>query len=87
MCGRALRISTAALTQAPQYAPAHAGLADAHNLFAYFGTVPPHEARTCSMEFTALAVAIDPELAEAHTSLAGVKFLFHGDWKAPKSSS
>jgi DNA-binding winged helix-turn-helix (wHTH) protein len=70
----------AALTQAPQYAPAQAGLADAHNLFAYFGTVPPHEARACSMEFTAKALAIDPELAEAHTSLAGVKFLYDWDW-------
>jgi tetratricopeptide (TPR) repeat protein len=70
----------AALTQAPQYAPAHAGLADAHNLFAYFGTVPPHEARACSMEFIAKALAIEPELAEGHTSLAGVKFMHDWDW-------
>jgi DNA-binding winged helix-turn-helix (wHTH) protein/Tfp pilus assembly protein PilF len=70
----------AALAQAPQYALAHAGLADAHNLFAYFGTIPPQQARALSMEFTAKALAIDPELAEAHTSLAGIEFLYDWDW-------
>ncbi len=69
-----------ALHQAPQYALAHAGLADAYHLFASFGTVPVQEARAFSMESTAKALAIDPELAEAHASLAGVKFLYDWDW-------
>jgi DNA-binding winged helix-turn-helix (wHTH) protein len=72
----------AALHQAPHYAPAYAGLADAYNLFAFFGIVPPKEARKQSRGFTAKALAIDPELAEAHTSLGGVKFLYGWNWRA-----
>jgi DNA-binding winged helix-turn-helix (wHTH) protein/Tfp pilus assembly protein PilF len=82
---RSIGYFEAALHQAPQYALAHAGLADAYTLFAFFGIVPSKQAHAQSREFTAKALAIDPELAEAHTSLAGVKFLYDWDWEAARS--
>ena len=79
---RSIGYFEAALQQAPHYAPAHAGLADAYNQFAFFGIVPSKEAHALSRESTAKSLAIDPRLAEAHTSLAGVKFLYDWDWNA-----
>ncbi len=72
----------AALTQAPHYAPANAGLADAYNLFAFFGIVQSKDAHALSKKFTEKALALDPELAEAHTALACVNFLYEWDWDA-----
>lgn len=85
MCEEDVRKSIAyfesALHQAPDYAPALAGLADAYNLSAFFGILTPNEAAALAREFTAKAMAMDPELVEAHTSLGCVKFLHDWDWK------
>ena len=60
-----------AVTLDPGYAAAYAGLADSHILLG-----PWTEARANAVK----ALAIDDTLAEAHTSLAQLKFISDWDW-------
>ena len=61
-----------ALALDPQYALAHAGMADAYNVLVGHSFIPTHEGRAKAREAAEKALATDPELAEAHTSLAAV---------------
>ncbi len=65
----------------PEYAPAHAGLADSHALSAAFfraaGWGPSVErARAAATR----ALELDETVAEAHASLAFIRFRFDWDW-------
>jgi TolB-like protein/DNA-binding winged helix-turn-helix (wHTH) protein/Tfp pilus assembly protein PilF len=66
----------------PQYAPPHAGLADA---YALLGSMPNHEisrgeampkAKTAALK----ALQLNDSLADAHTSLAFVEMQYEWDW-------
>jgi DNA-binding winged helix-turn-helix (wHTH) protein/Flp pilus assembly protein TadD len=70
----------AALSADADYAPAYAGLADTHALFAFLGIAPARDALRRANEFAQAALRIDDTLAEAHVALAGVKKLYHWDW-------
>lgn len=77
----AIRLFNEALSHDPAYANAYAGLADAYALLA---SLPSNViTRTDAMEkaraAATRAIELDPDLAEAHTSLAFV--LMHYDWK------
>ena len=77
----AIRLFNEALSHDPVYANAYAGLADAYALLA---SLPSNAiTRTDAMEkaraAATRAIELDPDLAEAHTSLAFV--LMHYDWK------
>jgi eukaryotic-like serine/threonine-protein kinase len=63
----------------PDYAVAHAGLADCYNMLATYGAKPPTEAFPKAKAEARKALDIDDTLAEAHISLAYA--LFRGDWK------
>jgi tetratricopeptide (TPR) repeat protein len=63
----------------PDYALAHAGLADCYNMLATYGAKPPSEAFPLAKAEARKALDADDSLAEAHTSLAYA--LFRGDWK------
>jgi eukaryotic-like serine/threonine-protein kinase len=70
-----------AVEQDPQYALAHAGLADCCSLTAVSMRGPSsgeviERARTAASR----ALALDPGLADAHASLAFIKFRFEWDW-------
>jgi serine/threonine protein kinase/Flp pilus assembly protein TadD len=54
----------------------YAGLADAHDLMGYFNYLKADEAYSRAKEAAEKALALDETLAEAHTSLAGVKLFF-----------
>ena len=56
----------------PDYAQAHAGLADAYSLMANYGYLLPDEAFPKAESAARQAIEINPELAAAHTSLAFV---------------
>jgi Tfp pilus assembly protein PilF len=56
----------------PDYAPAHAGLADAYAGLADYGAVPRKEDFSKAKASALKALAIDETLAEAHASLAWV---------------
>jgi DNA-binding winged helix-turn-helix (wHTH) protein/TolB-like protein len=59
------------------YALAYAGLADCYAILAnFYGD--PHELFPRAKAYAARALEIDETLAEAHTTLAGIKF--HDDW-------
>jgi TolB-like protein/Tfp pilus assembly protein PilF len=62
----------------PDYALAHAGVADCYTLLGHFGELPPRDAFPKAKAAALRAVEIDDGLAEAHSSLGFVKFYF--DW-------
>ncbi len=72
-----------ALERDPAYAPAWAGLADAHATLAWFGYRPPQtfaEARAAALR----ALELDPDSAEALTPLAHVRMNHDWDWRAAR---
>lgn len=80
----ALRKSVAyfksALEADPRYALAYAGLADTYTLFAFLDLMRAAEALPQARDLAETALQIDPQLPEAHASLAGIKKLFEWDW-------
>ncbi len=62
----------------PNYAPAYAGLADCYNMLVVYGVQQPKDAFPKAKEAATKALEIDESLAEAHTSLAFIKFRW--DW-------
>ena len=69
-----------ALTEQPNYAAAYAGLADAYALLAFYGYAPPLDAIPKAKEAARRALALDPNLAEAHASLGYVHIQFDWAW-------
>jgi serine/threonine-protein kinase len=67
-----------ALELYPNYALAHAGLADCYNMQVTYGAKPPKEAFPKAHDAAIKALAIDNKLAEAHAALAYTTF--RGDW-------
>ncbi len=61
-----------AIARAPNYALAWTGLADSYMLLAEYQILSPAEALPRAQQAAAKAVALDPSLAEAHTSLGNV---------------
>ena len=70
-----------ALQEDPRFPLAHAGLADAYWMLGGFGYLPPLEAYTKGKMEAVAALELDPTLAEAHSSLATVKYRFDWDWE------
>jgi TolB-like protein/Flp pilus assembly protein TadD len=66
----------------PDYALAYAGLADSFTLLGSgtYGAMPSKSARVKATEMALKALDLDSTLAEAHTSLAFVKFRFDWAW-------
>ena len=62
----------------PNYAPAYAGLADCYNMLVVYGLRQPKEGFPKAKEAAIKALEIDEKLAEAHASLAFIKFRW--DW-------
>ena len=68
----------------PQYALAYAGLADAYGIIGarIFGTMASRDAAPKAKAAALKALELDATLAEAHTSLATVRFNYDWDWPA-----
>jgi serine/threonine-protein kinase len=71
-----------ALQKDPEFALAHAGLADSYCLLGFFDLVPPAEVMPKARECAVRALEIDSQLAEAYGSLANVLKLYDRDWPA-----
>ncbi len=84
---KALQEFERAIARDPQYALAHSGLADCYTLLgsAGYGVTPPGEALAKARTAALRALEIDPDLAEAHTSLALVRFRMDWDWRGAES--
>ena len=74
---------TAALRIAPDYAEAHLGLAGCYNLLPEFTSMPSAQAYPLARSEAARAIALDPNLAQAHAAYAFA--LFWGDWDFPQA--
>jgi TolB-like protein/DNA-binding winged helix-turn-helix (wHTH) protein/thioredoxin-like negative regulator of GroEL len=64
----------------PNYAAAWAGLSAAWRYRGVWGALYFREVEAASRKAALRAVALDANLAEAHSSLAAVKFLYDWDW-------
>jgi len=67
----------------PRYSLAYTGLADAYTLLGSgtYGAMPSKNARARATEMAEKALEMDDTLAEAHTSLAFVRFRFDWAWQ------
>ena len=75
---KSLRYFSHAITLDPNYAEAHAGLADCYNIMGFYSILKPDDAFPRAQASATQALAIDNHLAEAHVSLGLVKLLY--DW-------
>jgi adenylate cyclase len=75
---KALHYFELALLEDPDYALALAGLADTYSLLHWYGYLPLDEAIPKASAAAKRALQLDPQLAEAHTSLGFC--LTHQDW-------
>jgi Tfp pilus assembly protein PilF len=65
---------TQAIVHDPTYAQAYVGLADSYSLLREYSTMPTPDAEQRARAAAEKAVELDPNLAEAHTSLAFADF-------------
>jgi TolB-like protein len=79
---KAIEFFNQAIEIDPQYALAYAGLADCYNLLDIWAGLPTNETFPRAKAAAQHALAIDDQLAEAHTSLAYAIHTYEWDWPA-----
>ena len=79
---KAIELFNQAIEIDPQYASAYAGLADCYNLLDIWAGLPTNETFPRAKAAAQQALAIDDQLAEAHTSLAYAIHTYEWDWPA-----
>jgi len=77
---QALEYFRQALARDPNYALAHAGLAEYYRTLPLARDVPSREAMPRAKEEVEKALRLDERLAEAHTTLGWIKFFYDWDW-------
>jgi serine/threonine-protein kinase len=75
-----------AIEKDPNYALAYSGLADTYHLFPVFGDFRPKDYRPQAKQAALKALELDPNLAEAHTSLAKVIYEYEYDFAGAEKS-
>ncbi|HSM72607.1 MAG TPA: tetratricopeptide repeat protein [Anaerolineales bacterium] len=63
------------------YAMAYTGLADCYTTLAFLEFMAPHEAHPKARQAAEKALSLNGRLAEAHTSLGWIKFMYDWDWE------
>jgi serine/threonine-protein kinase len=76
-----IRYFEQAIAEDPQYALAYSGLADSYALDLDYRGAPVVEGMERAKAEARKAIELDETLAEAHTSLAWVTFIYDWDWK------
>jgi serine/threonine-protein kinase len=82
---QAIRLFEQAIDEDPGYALAYAGLADAYTMHLDYRGMPVAAAFERARALARRAIALDDDLAEAHTSLAWVLFIHDWEWDAALS--
>ncbi len=77
---QAIGLFEKALAADRDYAMAYSGLADSYATLALLEFVAPNEAYPKAKEAVGKALALNPQLAEAHTSLGLIRFQYDWDW-------
>lgn len=78
---KAIECFQQAIEQDPNYALAYTGLADSYVLLGWNSYLAPRDAFPKSKAAAISALRLDPHLAEAHTSLAAVSWLYDWQWE------
>jgi serine/threonine protein kinase/tetratricopeptide (TPR) repeat protein len=78
---KAIECFQQAVEKDPTYALAYAGLADSYVLQGWNSFLPPKDAFPKGKAAAMRALRLDPDLGEAHTSLAGVLWLHDWHWQ------
>ena len=73
-----------ALARDPKYALAYTGIANCYSAMPISNDVPSPEAFSKAKEAAKRALEIDPDLAEAHVSLAYANYFFDWDWEGSR---
>jgi serine/threonine-protein kinase len=81
---RALALYREATRLDPGYAPAWARLGQSYHLLGYYGERPVAQARREALDAVQRALAIDPDLSDAHRALGGIDRDFDWNWKEAK---
>ena len=79
---KALQCFRSAAATDPEYALAYTGIADTLTLLSFYEIVPSTEAMPQARDAAIRAIQLEPNLAEAHTSLADVHLHFDWRWDA-----
>jgi eukaryotic-like serine/threonine-protein kinase len=82
----AMEAFEAALAIQPDYAMAHAGLADAHALLPFYGAEPAAPSFARARAAAERALALDPSLAEPHATLGLIRRTQELDWSGAERS-
>ncbi|MBI3982264.1 MAG: protein kinase [Gemmatimonadetes bacterium] len=81
----AIRYFEETIAADPSYAPAFTGLADSYALELDYRSAPVAEGMERAKQQARRALELDETLAEAHTSLGWVTFIYDWDWEAAGS--
>ncbi len=76
----ALKSFQRALDLDSQHAGAHAGAARAYIALGANGAIPNNQARAAALGEAQQSVDLDPNLADGHTALAHIRFIYDWDW-------
>ena len=83
---KAVTAFESALARDPDFAPAHAGLADALSVLGYYGLAPATEVFARARRAAERALALDPRSPEAQVSIALVRDWFDWDLAGAEAS-
>src|SRR5258707_3581022 len=79
---KAIHCFESAIREDPEFALPYSGLADSLTLLSCYEIVSPSEAMPLAGRAALKVIELDPNLAEAHASLADVLLHFDRDWQA-----
>ena len=83
---KALRYFHITIERAPEYVPAHVGIADVYNISAYYSNLPPGKAYEQSQRSITTALRLNPGCAEAYASLAYSKLIYEWDFEGAEKA-
>ncbi|MEZ5307195.1 MAG: winged helix-turn-helix domain-containing protein [Pyrinomonadaceae bacterium] len=83
---KAQELFEAATSLDPKFAEAYAGLADVHLGFYDYGYKKAEDTVPKSLSAARTALKLDPNLADAYSTIASLQFLHDRDWKAAETS-
>lgn len=83
---QAIELFERAVNKDPNFALAHAGLADIYSRLPIAADVPSREAIPRATEAALKALEIDDRLAEAYTALGWIDFYYEWDWEGSEAN-